>query len=928
VSANTEQRKLAAIMFTDMVGYSALSQRNEQLAQELIEEHRALLRPLFACFNGTEIKTIGDAFLIEFHSALEAAQCGIEIQRALAKRNHDVPNDRRVEIKIGIHIGDVVHRGGDVYGDGVNIASRIEPLAGAGGICVSMDVERQIRNALEARFEKLAPTELKNISVAMDLFRIVLPWETPAKAAASASGRASPIGRWAGVAILLLLAAGVGWWFVHQSGQATKQVASSPTAPGSELKSIAVLPFVSMSADKADEYLSDGMTEELLNVLAQVPGLHVPGRSSCFAFKGKNEEGIFRKVGEQLHVTTVLEGSVRKAGDKLRITAQLINVADGFHLWSTNYDRDMKDILAVQTEVAQQVVQVLQVKLGVEAARALAKAPTGNPEAHRLYLLGRYHFGKATQAGWFDAIQAFNQAIQLDPGYALAYCGLADNYGFLGGSFMPGKEAWAKEKDAAQKAVSLDPNLADAHLSLALALACDFDWPGMDREMKRALELNPNLALARDQFAWLLTVQGRFDEAVAQSRKAVELDPLSPLININLAEWLLCARRFDDAIAQARKTLALDPNYAWALRTLGWSLRWKGDTAGALAETTDVGRWSVWSQCPTDFSVTLDPAVTRNGHPALRIAYVSSEPPEKYSFVWWGKHHYDLDTFRKYLGHTVRMSVWAKSEDVLPRAGLDFQPKDLNGKRLKTLRSTDRILGTTDWREYSIICDIPEETKDFQTAVFMYGNGKLWVDTNSFKWEIVGTLPPAKQLTPASQHITQPGDLIFASSGNSRGSEGAANAIDNDKNTKYLNWDSGRDGNQIGTFSPSGFAVQPAVGPTVVTGMGIQSANDASDRDPDVVVLEGSNDTNLTSYESGTWTPITTISNIAAGFTARFQSQELFFTNTSPYRNYRWRVEATRIMPNRCCMQVAEVWLTGSAPLNQAKSPTAAGLSR
>src|SRR6476660_8988859 len=227
--SDSEIRKLAAIMFTDMVGYSALSQRDDKLAQELLEEHRRLLREIFPRFNGTEIKTIGDAFLIEFHSALEAAQCAIEIQRTLAKRNHDVTPDRRIELKIGIHIGDVVHREGDVYGDGVNIASRIEPLAGAGGICVSMDVERQIRNSLEARFEKLAPTELKNISVAMDLFRIVLPWETPAKAAASAGGRASPAGRWAGVAILLLLAVGVGWWFVHQSGQATKSIAQSST---------------------------------------------------------------------------------------------------------------------------------------------------------------------------------------------------------------------------------------------------------------------------------------------------------------------------------------------------------------------------------------------------------------------------------------------------------------------------------------------------------------------------------------------------------------------------------------------------------------------------------------------------------------------------------------------------------------------------
>jgi RNA polymerase sigma factor (sigma-70 family) len=176
--------------------------------------------------------------------------------------------------------------------------------------------------------------------------------------------------------------------------------------------------------------------------------------------------------------------------------------------------------------------------------------------------------------------------------------------------------------------------------------------------------------------------------------------------------------------------------------------------------------------------------------------------------------------------------------------------------------------------------------------------------------------------------ITQPGDLIFASSDNSRRSEGAANAIDNDKATKYLNHDSGRDGNQIGTFSPSGFAVQPAVGPTIVTGMGIRCANDAPDRDPDVVVLEGSNDPNLTSYESGTWTPITTISNIAAGFTVRWKSQEFLFPNATLYRNYRWRVEATRITPNRCCMQVAEVWLTGSAPSNQARFPAAAGLSR
>src|ERR1051326_7940091 len=206
-------------MFTDMVGYSALAQRDDKLALELLEEHRALLRKTFVEFNGTEIKTIGDAFLVEFNSALEAAQCAIAIQRALAKRNADAPAERQIQVRIGIHIGDVVHRGGDVYGDGVNIASRIEPLADAGGICVSMDVERQIRNAVETRFEKLAPTELKNISVAMDLFRIVLPWEhksevTSHKSAVreqSAAPRSKTVAVIGGFVLLLII--GTGWWW-------------------------------------------------------------------------------------------------------------------------------------------------------------------------------------------------------------------------------------------------------------------------------------------------------------------------------------------------------------------------------------------------------------------------------------------------------------------------------------------------------------------------------------------------------------------------------------------------------------------------------------------------------------------------------------------------------------------------------------------
>ena len=359
---------------------------------------------------------------------------------------------------------------------------------------------------------------------------------------------------------------------------------SSPIGSAIPQKSIAVLPFVNMSADKNDEYLSDGMTEELLNALTKVRALRVPGRSSSFAFKGNNEKDIFRKVGEQLHVDAVLEGSVRKAGDKLRITAQLINVADGFHIWSETYDRDMKDIFAVESDVAQRVVQALQVQLGISESRALTKKPTENPEAHRLYLLGRYHFYKFTRIGWTNAIQYFEQALQLDPGFTLAYCGLADTYGWAGGQTLPGREAWAREMEFAQKALELDPNLAEAHLAMGTTLFCLLDPHGSEKEIDRAVELNPNLALAYDQYGWTFGEMDRHDESIAAAKKALELDPLNSLFNSDLAFFYYWARRYDEAMTQTHKTLELDPNLAAAHHCLGWSMVWKGNLTDAKAE--------------------------------------------------------------------------------------------------------------------------------------------------------------------------------------------------------------------------------------------------------------------------------------------------------------------------------------------------------
>jgi adenylate cyclase len=596
-----EKRVLAAFMFTDLVGYSALAQRNEALALELLAESQRLLRAQFPIFHGREVKSTGDGFLAEFPSALQATQCAVEIQKDLAAWNRDQPEERQIRVRIGLHVGEAVHRENDLYGDGVNVAARIEPLATGGGICVSDTVFAQVRNKLGLPLLKLDAPKLKHIEVPMDVYRVVLPWEPapPPSRIPSATVSASPQKRWAWQYLLLAagaLALSVGI-ILHLAIDRKKsvvaplagaQATNAVAAP--DKKSVAVLPFVNLSAEKSDEYLSDGMTEELLNVLARLKDLRVPGRASSFAFKGRTDGDIFRQVGQQLHVATVLEGSVRRAGEKLRVTAQLINVADGFLLWSEEYNGDMKDIFAFQSDVAQEVVQKLALNLGIEESRALTKPPTANAEANRRYLLGRYHFAKGSFSGFTAAIPFFEQAIQLDTNFALAYCGLADAYGFTSGILRPGKAGWAREAELAKQALALDPGLAEAHFSLGLALASSLQWEEGEKHIKRAIEMNPNMAVAYDQYAFLLTCVGRHDEAIAMSRHAVELEPLSPLMNIDLGWWLLFARHYDEALAQCRKAVDLDeridPNSNVTLGhwALGWSLLWKGEHAEAVRE--------------------------------------------------------------------------------------------------------------------------------------------------------------------------------------------------------------------------------------------------------------------------------------------------------------------------------------------------------
>jgi adenylate cyclase len=587
-SENTEQRKLAAIMFTDMVGYSALSQRDDKLALELLEEHRQLLREIFPRFNGTEIKTIGDAFLVEFQSALEAAQCAIAIQRALAKRNADAPVERQIQVRIGVHIGDVVHRGGDVYGDGVNIASRIEQLAGAGGICVSMDVERQIRNALEARFEKLAPIEMKNISVPMDLFRIVLPWEQRAPSVAKSPPKSKPISRkfaYSATALALLLIIGIGWWWTTQSHRNATSAAAPSTAHAANQKSIAVLPFDNLSRDPDNAFFTEGVQEEILTRLAKVADLKVIARTSTQRFKSAPAD--LRDVGQQLGVTNILEGSVQKANDQVRVNVQLINVMTNAHLWAEIYDRKLTDIFAVESEIAKTVADTLQAKLSGSEKVALTTKPTENPEAHELYLKGRYFWNRRTGENLKKAAEYFQEAVGKDPKYALAYSGLADCHVLLplhmDVASNPHDEL-PQAFDAARKAVELDGTLAEAHASLARALASNLQLSAAMSEFNRAVELNPNYATAHQWFGECLQSQGRVEEGLAELKRARELDPLSLIINTLLGFAFDAAGKGDEAVAQLRKTIEMDSTFHLAHGFLGNVLEHRGQLAEAILE--------------------------------------------------------------------------------------------------------------------------------------------------------------------------------------------------------------------------------------------------------------------------------------------------------------------------------------------------------
>jgi adenylate cyclase len=509
-------RRLAAVMFTDTVGFTASTQANEGRTLELLQEQADLLRPLFAQHRGREIKSTGDGFLVEFDSALKAVQCSVNIQRRIYERNSE-GGQAPIRVRIGVHLGDVVQHGTDILGDAVNLAARIEPLAEPGGICVSGAVYEQVRTKITDKFEKLEPKALKGVELPMEVYRVMPAWE--------GNGANRP---------------------------EDASIALDKTR-------IAVLPFANISPDPNDEYFADGLTEELISNLSLVPGLKVIARTSVLGYK-KGEKKV-ATIGKELDVGTVVEGSVRRAANKIRVTVQVIDVATEEHLWTEKYDDDLDDIFAVQSEIAAKVASSLPGSLTKSKVSVPELERPKETQAYLSYLQGQALIWKADESSLRKSLEHFQRAIEGDPTFARAYAGVARVYINMGNEgYLTWTGSIEMGQAAAERAGRLDPDLAEAHVLLGeLAFMADAPAEILDRELRRALELNPNLAQAHSLLSSLAGSFGIMESYVLLADEAYRLDPLSPPMIRRQGEAHFNSGRQEEAVAHWKKHIESDP---------------------------------------------------------------------------------------------------------------------------------------------------------------------------------------------------------------------------------------------------------------------------------------------------------------------------------------------------------------------------------
>ena len=537
-----QERRLAAIMFTDIVGYTALMGENEQKALKLLEKNRKLHQSLIDLYHGKMLKEMGDGILAVFNAASDAVHCAQEIQKISRE-------DPELKLHIGIHLGEVTFIEDDVFGDGVNIASRIEGVAKEGEIYLSEDVYKSIKNKADIEVEFIGKKAFKNVKDPIGLYRLI---EASIPEKRIDSTKSKSIGLIAAMAAILVILI----YIISIS-----IIKFKDNAPAITEKSIAVLPFKNIGNNREGDFFSDGIMETIISHLSKMKALKVISRTSVEQYRESNKTAP--QIASDLGVVYLLEGSAQKYENKLRITVQLINARDDYHIWSENYDKDLTDIFLIQSEIAGKVADAMEVHITNDESERILNTPTWNLEAYDLYVQGRYYWNKRTENDLLLSLDYFKKAIELDPEFAQAWAGLADAYCMLCGyNYMPSSVGHPKAKDAANKALKLNRTLAEAHTSLGWIYAFyDHDWEESRHAFELALKYQPSYATAHSWYAWMLAVRGKFEMAEQHIQMARNLDPLSNIILASTGWIYYTSGSYERARELFKSAIERNPNF-------------------------------------------------------------------------------------------------------------------------------------------------------------------------------------------------------------------------------------------------------------------------------------------------------------------------------------------------------------------------------
>ena len=578
------KRKLSAILSADVKGYSRLMGEDELATIETLKNYREIMAALTDKFKGRVVDSPGDNVLAEFSSVVDALDCSVEIQKELKQKNEELPENRRMEFRIGVNLGDVVEDGKRIYGDGVNIAARVESLAEGGGICISGTAFDQIAKKLPLGYEFLGEQTVKNIEKPVRVYRVLMDPE----AAGKVIGDKRPISRhwrWAAVALIVVAGALVIWNFYFrppfEPASVDKMAFPLPDKP-----SIAVLPFNNLSDDPEQEYFSDGLTEEIITALSKVPKVFVIARNSTFSYKGKSVK--VNQVAEELGVRYVLEGSVRKAEDRVRITAQLIDAIKGHHLWAERYDRELKDIFAIQDEITKEIIAALQPKLMETQQAAFLAKGTDNLQAYLKWLQANEYFLKVNKDDNVLARQKAEEAIALDPDYTAAITTLAWAHAVdarFGWSKSP-KQSLVRAVDLARKAITLDDTYSDAHRLWGYIYLQKGQYDEAIAAQEKAVALSPNWSKALAHLGMGLVYACRPEEGIRELQKAIRLNPVPPTYYFfKLGRAYRMTEQYEEAISEFKRVLRSSPNslMAWIGLASTYSLMGRNEEAREAA---------------------------------------------------------------------------------------------------------------------------------------------------------------------------------------------------------------------------------------------------------------------------------------------------------------------------------------------------------